>query len=213
MKKIVVIGSLNMDLVANVHTMPKVGETVIGSGFKQLPGGKGANQAVAIARLGGKATMLGKVGDDGFGQRMREALKNDGVDVGHVEEIKSCPTGVALITVDEKAQNAIVVVPGANFHMTREDIDSHEELLREAAMVVLQMEIPLEVVQYALKKAKALGKYTILNPAPARHLNDEIIRYVDLLVPNETELEIVSGMDVEAEKDILRACKVLMDRA
>ncbi|SHJ80804.1 ribokinase [Tepidibacter formicigenes] len=212
MKKIAVIGSLNMDLVVNVEKMPKVGQTVIGSNFKEVPGGKGANQAVAMARLGGKVYMIGKVGNDGFGKTLIDSLKKDEINVDYIKKEENTPTGVALITVNKDADNSIVVAPGANYKLSKEDIDDSIKVLEECSIVVLQLETPIDTVKYVLEKSKSLNKYTILNPAPAIKLEDEIIKHVDLLTPNETELEILSGVEIKKEEDILIAAKVLIDK-
>lgn len=211
MKNICVIGSLNMDLVVNVDKMPKPGQTIIGSNFKEVPGGKGANQAVAMARLNGNVSMIGKVGEDGFGQTLINSLKNDKVDTTYIKTTKGA-TGVALITVDNNAQNSIVVSPGANFEVKEEDIDSNIEAIENSDIVVLQLETPLNTIKYALKKSKELNKYTILNPAPALKLDDEIIKNVDLLTPNETELEIISGVSIETEEDIQKAAQIMIEK-
>ena len=211
MKNICVIGSLNMDLVVNVDTMPKPGQTIIGSNFKEVPGGKGANQAVAMARLNGNVSMIGKVGEDGFGQTLINSLKNDKVDTTYIQTTKGS-TGVALITVDKNAQNSIVVSPGANFEVKEDDIDNNIEAIKNSDIVVLQLETPLNTIKYALNKAKELNKYTILNPAPAVKLDDEIIKNVDLLTPNETELEIISGVSIETEEDIQKAAQIMIEK-
>ena len=211
MKNICVIGSLNMDLVVKVDTMPKGGQTLIGSNFKEVPGGKGANQAVAMARLGGNVSMIGKVGNDGFGQTLLNALKADNVNTDYIG-IEEGPTGVALITVDKNAENSIVVAPGANFKVAVEDIDNNIEAINNSDIVVVQLETPLETIKYGLKKAKEAGKYTILNPAPAVVLEDEIIKNVDLLTPNETELEVLSGVEINTEDDIKRAAQIMIDK-
>lgn len=211
MKNICVIGSLNMDLVVNVDTMPKPGQTIIGSNFKEVPGGKGANQAVAMARLNGNVSMIGKVGEDGFGQTLINSLKNDKVDTTYIQTSKGA-TGVALITVDKNAQNSIVVSPGANFEVKEDDIDNNIEAIKNSDIVVLQLETPLNTIKYALNKAKELNKYTILNPAPAVKLDDEIIKNVDLLTPNETELEILSEMKIENEDDISKATNKMIEK-
>ena len=211
MKNICVIGSLNMDLVVNVDTMPKPGQTIIGSNFKEVPGGKGANQAVAMARLNGNVSMIGKVGEDGFGQTLINSLKNDKVDTTYIQTAKGA-TGVALITVDKNAQNSIVVSPGANFEVKEDDIDNNIEAIKNSDIVVLQLETPLDTIKYALNKAKELNKYTILNPAPAVKLDDEIIKNVDLLTPNETELEIISGVSIETEEDIQKAAQIMIEK-
>lgn len=211
MKNICVIGSLNMDLVVNVDAMPKPGQTIIGSNFKEVPGGKGANQAVAMARLNGNVSMIGKVGEDGFGQTLISSLKNDKVDTTYIQTTKGS-TGVALITVDKNAQNSIVVSPGANFEVKEEDIDNNIKAIENSDIVVLQLETPLNTIKYALNKAKELNKYTILNPAPAVKLDDEIIKNVDLLTPNETELEIISGVSIETEEDIQKAAQIMIEK-
>ena len=200
-----------MDLVVNVDTMPKPGQTIIGSNFKEVPGGKGANQAVAMARLNGNVSMIGKVGEDGFGQTLINSLKNDKVDTTYIQTAKGA-TGVALITVDKNAQNSIVVSPGANFEVKEDDIDNNIEAIKNSDIVVLQLETPLNTIKYALNKAKELNKYTILNPAPAVKLDDEIIKNVDLLTPNETELEIISGVSIETEEDIQKAAQIMIEK-
>ena len=212
MKKIVVIGSLNMDLVVNTKYMPKIGETIIGLDFKQIHGGKGANQAVAIARLGGNVSMIGKVGNDNFGENLLEALKEDKVESNHIMKENVSATGIALITVDEEANNSIVVIPGANYKVTQEEINEKLELIGEVNVMLTQLEIPIDVVKYSLKRAKEKGIYTILNPAPAQLLDDEIIAHVDLLVPNETELQILSGIEIQNEEDLLAACSKLIKK-
>ena len=211
MKKICVIGSLNMDLVVNVDTMPKKGQTLIGSAFKEVPGGKGANQAVAMARLGGDIRMIGKVGKDSFGETLINQLKDDKVKVDYIHR-EDCSSGVAMITVDKNAENSIVVAPGANFRVLEEDIDKCIDAIDESDIVVLQLETPINTIKYALEKSKKLGKYTILNPAPAVKLEDNIIENVDLLTPNETELEILSGVKIESEDDIKKAAHVMIEK-
>lgn len=211
MKKICVIGSLNMDLVVNVDEMPKKGQTLIGSKFKEIPGGKGANQAVAASRLGGDVYMIGKVGNDGFGQSLLNQLKADKVKTDYVQ-IEKGPSGVALITVDKNAENSIVVSPGANFELTGSDIDKCVDGIKESSIVVIQLETPIDTIKYALEKSKELGKFTILNPAPAVKLSDDIIKNVDLLTPNETELEILSGVKIENEDDIKKAANVMIEK-
>jgi len=211
MKKICVIGSLNMDLVVNVDEMPKKGQTLIGENFKEVPGGKGANQAVAIAKLGGDVSMIGKVGNDGFGQTLINALKANNVKTDYIQ-IENCSSGVAMITVDKNAENSIVVAPGANFRVLREDIDKCIDSIKQSDIVVVQLETPLDTIKYALQESKQLDKYTILNPAPAAKLDEDIIKNVDLLTPNETELEILSGVKIENEEDIIKAGQVMIQK-
>ncbi|WP_195937930.1 ribokinase [Romboutsia sp. 1001713B170131_170501_G6] len=211
MKNICVIGSLNMDLVVNVEKMPKAGQTLLGSNFKEVPGGKGANQAVAMARLNGNVTMIGKVGNDSFGETLVNSLKKDNINTNYIQ-VAEGPSGVALITVDKNAQNSIVVAPGANYKLTKEDIDKNIDAIKNSDIVVVQLETPLETIKYALKKAKELGKYTILNPAPAVVLEDEIIENVDLLTPNETELEIISQKSISNEEDINECAQIMINK-
>ncbi|WP_028855161.1 ribokinase [Psychrilyobacter atlanticus] len=210
MKKILVIGSLNMDLVTMSDRHPKLGETIIGKSFFQIPGGKGGNQAVAISKLGGDVTMFGCVGKDSYGDILIEELKKNDVNIDCVKKVEK-NTGIATIVVDENADNTIIVVPGANFEITIDDIDKNIELIKDADIVLLQLEIPIDVVEYILKKSKEYNKITILNPAPAENLSVDIIKNVDYLVPNETELELLSGMPTGSEEEVLVASKKLMD--
>ena len=209
MKKILVIGSLNMDLVTMSERHPKLGETIIGKSFFQIPGGKGGNQAVAISKLGGDVTMFGCVGKDSYGDILIEELKKNDVNIDSVKKVEK-NTGIATIVVDENADNTIIVVPGANFEIGIEDIDKNIELIKDADIVLLQLEIPIDVVEYILKKSKEYNKITILNPAPAEKLSAEIIKNVDYLVPNETELELLSGMPTNSQEEVLEASKKLM---
>ncbi|MEI6856863.1 ribokinase [Psychrilyobacter sp.] len=210
MKKILVIGSLNMDLVTMSERHPKLGETIIGKSFFQIPGGKGGNQAVAIAKLGGDVTMFGCVGKDSHGDILIEELKKNNVNIECIKKGEK-NTGIATIVVDENADNTIIVVPGANSEITIGDIDKNIELIKDADIVLLQLEIPMDVVEYILKKSKEYNKITILNPAPAEKLSIDIIKNVDYLVPNETELELLSGMSTDSEGEVIAASKKLMD--
>ncbi|WP_300358172.1 ribokinase, partial [Fusobacterium sp.] len=210
MKKVVVVGSINMDLVTVCERAPKGGETLFGHEFFQVPGGKGANQAVAIGKLGTKITMLGKVGKDSFGKELINSMKANGVDTTHIEEGEKS-TGIAKIIVEENGQNRILVVSGANSEVDKEYIDRHLDVIKECDILVTQLEIPIETVEYALKKAKEFGKKTILNPAPARKLDDEIIKNSDLIIPNESELEILTGIETETEDGIKKASEKLLD--
>lgn len=196
--KVVVIGSLNMDIVVETERYPQVGETLLGDKIRFIPGGKGANQAVAASRLGAQTSMIGAVGDDAFGQELLSALRNDGVDVSGVNCISGMTTGVASIYVAE-GDNSIIVVPGANFQVTPEDIDQHEDKLKQGDIILLQLEIPVETVLYAARRAKELGKTVVLNPAPAQPLPDEIFNYIDYITPNRSELSRYTGMDTEGE--------------
>lgn len=210
MKKVVVVGSINMDLVTRCKRAPKGGETLFGEEFSQVPGGKGANQAVAIGKLGTNVIMLGKIGKDSFGKDMLASMEKNGVNIQHIEEGEKA-TGIAKIIVEESGQNRILVVAGANSEVDKEYVDRHLAAIKESDIVVTQLEIPIETVEYTLKKAKELGKITILNPAPARELSDEIIKNSDFIIPNESELALITGMAVETEEEIKKAGKKLLD--
>lgn len=209
---IVVVGSINMDLVTNVKQIPKKGETCMGNGFSKIPGGKGANQAVAAARLGAEVEMIGRLGDDSMSDDLIQSLKSDNVGINQVIKTEKETSGTALIMVEEMGDNAIVVIPGANARLKEEDIDASIDIIASSKIIVTQLEIPISTVKYLLTKAKELDKFTILNPAPAAPLDDDIIRHTDLLTPNETELESLTGMSVSSEEEIIEAGKSLIKR-
>ena len=210
MKKVVVVGSINMDLVTVCNKAPLGGETLFGKEFFQVPGGKGANQAVAIVKLGTEVTMLGKVGNDSFGQELIKAMEKDGVKVEHIEYANTA-TGIANIIVEENGQNRILVVPGANGYVDKAYIDRHLDVIKNSDILVVQLEIPLETVEYALSKAKEFGKMTILNPAPAVKLSDDIIKKSDIIIPNESELGVITGLEVDTKEHIQKAAKKLLE--
>ena len=195
MSKIVVIGSLNMDLVAVAPRIPVIGETIIGTAYLNQPGGKGANQAFAVAQLGGDVAMLGCIGDDEFGRQMRENLESVGCDTSKLL-IDTGSSGIALIYVDATGQNSIVVVPGANNALTPNYIINATEHLASAEIVLLQLEIPMASVIAAAQAARRMGAMVILDPAPAPAcaLPAELLRNVDILTPNETEAAILTGI-------------------
>lgn len=194
--KILVIGSSNMDLVIQADHFPRPGETIIGGNFSMIPGGKGANQAVAAARLGGKVALVAQVGDDLFGQANLDNYQREGIDIANVERHPDVPTGVALISVDKSGENTIIVASGANAEMGINNLERASMLFEWADVVLLQLEIPLEVVTEAARMAKAQGKKVILNPAPARSLPAELLENVDIITPNETEAEFLTGISV-----------------
>lgn len=191
---IVVVGSINMDLVVRAPRHPEPGETILGSTFQTFPGGKGANQAVAAARLGGRVKMIGRVGADAFGDSLLATLQNDKVDTSYIRRSTDTASGVALITVSEQGQNTIVVVPGANGLLTPQDIHDSREAFVGASVVLLQLEIPLETVHTAADIARQEGAGVILNPAPARQLSNHLLSKIDFLIPNESELHLLTGM-------------------
>jgi len=189
---IVVVGSLNMDIVVEADRPPLMGETVSGTQAHFIPGGKGANQAVAAARLGARTHMIGAVGDDAFGGELMAAMQKEGIATDSIKRVADVPTGIASILLSQ-GDNSIVVVAGANAHTLPEDIDRHLAILEAADAVLLQLEIPLETVVYTAQQAKRLGKTVILNPAPARALPDELLQLIDVLIPNESELYLLAG--------------------
>lgn len=195
---VVVIGSLNMDLVTRAPRLPKGGETLIGHSFATVSGGKGANQAVAAARLGARVAMVGCVGNDDYGVQLREALLAEQIDCQAVSTVEDS-SGVALIVVDDNSQNAIVIVAGANGAMTPAVIDRFDAVLQAADVIICQLEIPDATVGHALKRARALGKTVILNPAPAsRPLPADWFAAIDYLIPNESEASALSGLPVDS---------------
>ncbi len=188
MKKVLVIGSLNMDMTVKVEELPKLGETIFGNDFYESCGGKGANQAVAVSKLGMKTEMIGMVGKDSQGEKLIQNLNKYGIISDNV--IKSDElTGRAIITVDKKGDNNIIVIPGSNFKITKEHIQAKQDVIASSDVVILQNEIPSETVEFSLLKAKELGKITIFNPAPARKLSGEVFKNTDYLILNETEME------------------------
>jgi ribokinase len=192
--KIVVAGSLNMDLVGCASRLPVPGETLIGHQFFQAPGGKGANQAYAAAKLGARVAMIGRVGADDFGRRLRSNLAEAGCDVSGVAALPSTSTGIALIFVADSGENSILIVPGANGRLSPDDVASAAGHFEGAVMVMLQLETPLETVVAAARAARQAGAQVMLDPAPARPLPDELLRLTDILTPNETEAAILCGL-------------------
>jgi ribokinase len=192
--KIVVVGSLNMDLVGCAARLPVVGETITGRTFFDAPGGKGANQAYAAAKLGGRVSMVGRVGSDDFGRRMRANLEQVGCDASGVLTLENCPSGIALIFVADDGHNSIMVLPGANGRLTEADIEASREHFEGAAYVLLQLEIPLGAVVAAARAARRAGARVILDPAPAEPLSDELFALLDVLTPNETEAAILANL-------------------
>lgn len=206
---IVVVGSLNMDLVVRAPRHPGPGETLLGGPFQTFPGGKGANQAVAAARLGAPVRMIGRVGPDAFGEALIATAQRAGVDTTHVQRDEAAATGVALITVADSGQNTIVVAPGANGQVTPADVDAAAEAFAGAAVLLVQLECPLPAVIRAAQLARDHNAMVVLNPAPAQPLPEALLKLADLLVPNEPELAALTGQtDVAAGVGQLRAAGV-----
>ncbi len=202
--KILVIGSINYDLVVYTQRHPVPGETILGDRFQTFPGGKGANQAIAAARLGADVQMIGRIGQDGFGEELLQNLQLNHVDTTHIMKVPE-PTGTALITVDAKGQNSIIVVPGANATLTRQDIDALKTTIQRTKVLVMQLEIPLDVVIHAIDIAYASGITILLNPAPATQIPIETLRKVTFLIPNESELALLSGIEINNFSDCRKA--------
>jgi ribokinase len=204
MGRIVVVGSLNMDLVFRVARAPAAGETLTGRSFSTAPGGKGANQAIACARMGARVAMVGCVGADDFGATLRQGLIGDGVDATLVTQVGDAPTGVALVMVEDGGQNRIVVAPGANARVTPGSLEAARGTIAAADMLVLQLETPLDAVTRAAEIARAAGRKVMLNPAPAQPLPDRVWPSIDILAPNESEASALAGVTVV---DVDSACE------
>jgi ribokinase len=196
---VLVVGSANMDMVVSCERFPRPGETLFGQDFRLYPGGKGANQAVACARLGAYVQIIGQMGTDPFRARLTESLAHDGIHLDGLLTDPERPTGTALITVDAGGENQIIVVSGSNMRLTPADLDAHVALFEAARVVLLQLEIPLETVEHAARLGKANGATVVLNPAPAQDLPGSLLRLIDVLTPNEMELGQLSGVAVRDE--------------
>jgi ribokinase len=209
--RITVVGSLNMDLVVRAPRIPRPGETMIGGEFRTVPGGKGANQAVAAARLGGQVSMIGRVGGDAFAQSLLDSLVADGVNHTFVTQDPEAATGVALIVVDDAGENSIVVASGANMRLSPADVDAAEAAIAAADVLLVQLEVPLAAVARAARVANAYGVTVILNPAPACPLPDELLHLVDVLVPNESETALLTRLPIGDRAEIEAAAMALRE--
>jgi ribokinase len=210
-KKICVLGSINIDLVTKTQAFPKAGQTVTGYEFCTFPGGKGANQAVAAGRLGADVTFLGKVGSDTFGEMALASLSEANVDVSYIKK-EQTSTGTASITVNAQGENTIIVVPGANGLVDVDYVRSHIKAIDDADILMLQLEIPMETVEWAADYAAKAGKLVILDPAPAVTLPEKLLKCSSIVTPNETELAIISQMDVKDDSSAIEAARALMDQ-
>jgi ribokinase len=204
MAKILIVGSLNMDLVVRVPHSPKPGETVLGGDFETFPGGKGANQAVAAARMGGEVTMVGRVGNDNFGDTLIQGMVDNNIRTSYVVKDSEVPTGIAMIAVAADGENLIVVASGANFQVSAEDVNTTRDIMRETDLLLLQLECPIEAVTAAVDLAKAYDVPVVLNPAPAQPLSQHLLANVNVLTPNEEELLMLTD-EKEIEKAIDKA--------
>jgi ribokinase len=211
-KKILVVGSSNTDMVIQTPHFPAPGETILGGRFLMNAGGKGANQAVAAARLGGIVTFVGKIGDDIFGKQAVQQLKDEGINVDFVAVDPENPSGVALITVDKKGENSIVVAPGSNGTLSSADFDKAIVELDDSEFVLMQLEIPIPTVEHIARMASKKQKKVVLNPAPAAVLTDELLQNLYIITPNETEAELLTGIKVTDEQSALKAALVLNEK-
>jgi len=209
--KIVVVGSSNMDLVVKSPRIPAIGETILGGDFIMVPGGKGANQAVAAAKLGAEVYFIAKLSDDVFGEQSLNNLRKEGVNTKYVTQTQEAPSGVALIMVDEGGNNVIVVAPGANQKLFPEDVKEAESSIASSGALVAQLEVPLETVEFAAQLANNFNVPFILDPAPAQKLSSELLRMVDVLTPNETEAQILTGVEVTDEDSARAASENLLE--
>jgi ribokinase len=208
--RIAVVGSSNMDIFLRTPRLPQAGETLLGHGCHFDSGGKGANQAVMAARLGAQVTLVSRVGQDAFGQDLLRRYQAEGIDASHVHVDPECSTGLAVIAVDDLARNTIIVTPGANARLNRWDVDSALAALRSVQMVLCQCEVPLETSLAAFRMARNAGVTTILNPAPAQELPEDLLRVTDYLAPNETELELLTGQRVTTHEAAHEAARKMV---
>ncbi|TZE80286.1 ribokinase [Calorimonas adulescens] len=204
--KAIAIGSINMDFTMSVDHLPVKGETIAAKSFKESAGGKGANQAVALSRLGADVMMIGAVGRDGMGSILMNSLKRDGIETKGIKEVDA-PTGNAFITVDVDGNNTIVVYPGANYELDIGWVEAFKEDIRASDFVILQMEIPIDTVVGSIELANRLGTNVILNPAPAKALPDHIYRMIDMIIPNETEIALLTGIE-----DVKQGARRLLEK-
>ena len=212
-KKVLVIGSLNMDFVIEVDKMPTKKETVHGNNFTLIPGGKGANEAYALGKMGANVTMLGCVGKDEYGEKLIENLKSVNVNTSKIKKVSKIKTGCAFITVDKNGDNSITVVGGANQTLTKDIIDKNIKLIEDSDIIIMQLEIPIDVVTYASQVAKEKGKIVILDPAPAvKNIPEALLQNIDIIKPNEVEIEVLTGIKVRKQKDLLKASYKLIEK-
>ncbi|TCC88726.1 ribokinase [Pedobacter frigiditerrae] len=209
---ILVVGSSNTDMVIKADHLPSPGETILGGTFLMNPGGKGANQAVAAARLGGSVTFICKTGNDIFGKQSVQLFEDEGIDVSHLLSDSKNPSGVALITVDKNAENCIVVASGANASLSVADLQQSDAVIKNAEIVLMQLEIPLETVAYVAEIAAASGKKVVLNPAPACKLPESLYRHISIITPNQNEAQLLTGIAVTDVDGAKLAAAVLHEK-
>ena len=210
-KKVLVIGSLNMDFSISVDKLPVLGETVLGNSFNLLPGGKGANQAYALGKLGANVSMIGAVGNDDYGIKLIDNLKSVNVEVSGIKVLDNESTGCAFVNVDRNGDNNIIAIGGANLKVSKSMIDENINLLKETDYIVMQLEIPIETIEYVIELAKKYNKKIIVDPAPAKANIEELLKGVDIIKPNVTELEILTNTKIKSNNDVIRASKKLLE--
>ena len=210
--KLAVLGSINADHILNLAQFPRPGETVVGTQYQVAFGGKGANQAVAAGRSGADIVFIACVGEDDIGERVRKQLEDDRIDITPVEAVAGTATGVALIFVNGEGENSIAIHAGANAALTPEYVTRHQQTIADASALLMQLESPLESVLAAARIARQHQTLVILNPAPATQLSDELLSLVDMITPNETEAEILTGIHISTDDDAARAAAVLHDK-
>ena len=211
MKKICIIGSIGYDLTTYMYQFPKAGETIVGKKFIQNPGGKGDNQAIAAARAGGNVTFIGAVGDDNYGELLKKSLEANKV-ITHLKIVPNMSSQIATILIDETGENRIVIVPGANNFVDKKQIDDNFDIIKECDIILMQLEIPMETVEYVVDKFYELNKILILNPAPGAELSDNIIKKCTYLTPNENEIGLITKMPYDSIDNIKLAAKCLIDK-
>jgi ribokinase len=211
-KNIVVVGSSNTDMIIKTDKIPKPGETVIGGKFYKAAGGKGANQAVATSRAGGNVTFIASIGNDVFGEEAIKGFSDDGINTEYIKNDSGEASGIALILVDSKGENSIAVASGANLKLHESDLEDIHSNITNADVLLMQLEIPIETVQAAAKIAYSAGVKVILNPAPAQALSDDLLKCISVLTPNETEAELLTGVEVNNENDAKKAAKILLEK-
>lgn len=209
---VVVVGSINMDLIAPVAGLPAAGQTVSGRELLESPGGKGANQAVAAARLGARVSFIGRIGDDGFGVRLGEGLRGEQIDTRAVRTTENCSSGVAIVCVEDAGENTIVVIPGANGCLSPADIAQAEHVIASADVLLVQLETPLETVAAAVETARQHGVLTVLDPAPAPSALPDTLLAVDVICPNESEAAALTGIPIASRGDAEHAARLLRER-
>jgi ribokinase len=209
--KITVVGSSNNDMIIKAPRLPVPGETVLGGSFTSALGGKGANQAVAAARVGGDVTFIGRIGNDVFGEQALKGLKNDGINISHVVKDPLVSSGVAQIVVDEEGKNLVAVAPGANQNLCEQDIINARKAILASDMILIQLEIPIQTVRFASKLAFENNIRVILNPAPAHPLDDELLGYISVLTPNKLEAESLTGISITDERSVELAGRILLE--